>query len=272
MRIGLTALTPAGRTDLIVSGDDSVSVGQVADALNNAFAPPGQLAPVVALHAPPQVGLQPAPRPNGRVQSTLWVNGIQVDPATPASKMLRDGVLVTADSRAAHATSLAEPAGVAELRVIGGPRAGVVHRLGPGAAMIGAAPDCQVQLVAPGVPPHAATVTIRFGLEEPVLTLEAGPGVYLEGTEVSQPCVWTFGAVVRIGTAVLTLVRPEHPDAHLSPVEGGLAYHRPPRLRPSHPSRSRSRCQPSRRRVRAAASRWRSAGWHRWPWAPSWCT
>jgi S-DNA-T family DNA segregation ATPase FtsK/SpoIIIE len=220
MRIGLTALTPAGRTDLIVSGDDSVSVGQIAEALNKEFASAGQLAPVVPLH------------PGGRTRPTLWVNGSQVNPATPAATMLRDGALVTADSRAAHATSLAEPAGVAELRVIGGPRAGVVHRLGPGAAMIGSAPDCQVHLVAPGVPPHAATVTIRFGLEEPVLTA-AGPGVLLEGAEVGQPCVWTFGAVVRIGTAVLTLVRPEHPDAHLSPVEGGLAYHRPPRLRPA---------------------------------------
>src|SRR5580698_3720308 len=188
MRIGLTALTPAGRTDLIVSGDDSVSVGQIAEALNKEFASAGQLAPVVPLH------------PGGRTRPTLWVNGSQVNPATPAATMLRDGALVTADSRAAHATSLAEPAGVAELRVIGGPRAGVVHRLGPGAAMIGSAPDCQVHLVAPGVPPHAATVTIRFGLEEPVLTA-AGPGVYLEGTEVSQPCVWTFGAVVQIGRA-----------------------------------------------------------------------
>ncbi len=50
----------------------------------------------------------------------------------------------------------------------------------------------------------------------------------------SEARPWPFGGVLRIGTAVLTLVRPEPPDAHLSPAEdGGLAYHRPPRLRPA---------------------------------------
>jgi DNA segregation ATPase FtsK/SpoIIIE, S-DNA-T family len=223
MRVALTALTPQGRRDVVVSGDDSASVSQVAAALNEALAPAGHLAPVVALHG------TGGPRPQ---QQTLWVNGSQADPATPAAHVLRDGALVTADPRAARATSLAEPAGVAELRVIGGPLAGVVHRLGPGVAMIGSGADCRVLLAAPGVPPHAATVSVRWGLEEPVLT-PVGPGVSIEGTEISQPSVWTFGAVVRIGGAVLTLVRPERPDAHLSPVEGGLAYHRPPRLQPA---------------------------------------
>jgi S-DNA-T family DNA segregation ATPase FtsK/SpoIIIE len=222
MRIGLTALTSAGRKDLIVSGDDSVSVGQLAEELNKAFGPVQQLAPVVALR----------PGLHSRAQQTLWVNGSQADPAAPASRLLLDGALVTADPRAAHATALAEPSGVAELRVIGGPRAGVVHRLGPGAAMIGSGPDCQVHLIAPGVAAHAATVTVRWGLEDPVLSPVAD-GVFLEGKQIYEPSLWTFGAVVRIGGAVLTLVRPEQPDAHLSPVEGGLAYHRPPRLQPA---------------------------------------
>src|SRR6266702_1583906 len=38
MRIALTALTPQGPADVIVSGDDGATAGQVAEALHEAFA------------------------------------------------------------------------------------------------------------------------------------------------------------------------------------------------------------------------------------------
>ena len=82
--------------------------------------------------------------------------------------------MVTTIERAAAATSLAEPGGVAELRVVGGPEAGTVHRLGPGVATIGSGPGCQVRLLTPGVPAHAGTVTVAWGLDEPVLEPAAG--------------------------------------------------------------------------------------------------
>ena len=53
----------------------------------------------------------------------------------------------------------------------------------------------------------------------------------LDGRPVTGACSWPFGGVVRVATTVLQPTRPETPDAHLSPVDGGLAYHRPPRFR-----------------------------------------
>jgi S-DNA-T family DNA segregation ATPase FtsK/SpoIIIE len=141
--------------------------------------------------------------------------------------------VVTTLERASAATSLAEPGGVAELRVIGGPDAGTVHRLGPGMTTIGSGADCQVRLPSPGVPAHVAAITVAWGLSEPSLE-PAGPQapLVLDGRKVTGPCPWPFGGVLRVSTTVLQLMRPETPDAHLSPVGGGLAYHRPPRFRP----------------------------------------
>src|SRR5689334_9496041 len=226
MRIALTALTPRGPADVIVSGDDGATAGQVAEALADAFAPKEHLASVIMHPRAATAGARLTPR--GPV---LWVGGQQVAPDTPAARALRDGAVVTTLEGASAATSLAEPGGVAELRVIGGPDAGTVHRLGPGVTTIGSGPGCQVRLASPGVPAHAATVTVAWGLNVPSLD-PAGPGLTLDGKQVSEACAWPFGGVLRISTAVLQLMRPEAPDAHLSPAGSGLAYHRPPRFRP----------------------------------------
>ena len=229
MRIALTALTPQGPADVIVSGDDGATAGQVAEALHEAFAPKEHLAPVIMHPRAGQVrvaGLAAA-RP------VLWAGGQRVPPDMPAARALRDGAVVTTIERAAAATSLAEPGGVAELRVIGGPDAGTVHRLGPGVTTFGSDPACQVRLQAPGVPGHAGTITVAWGLDQPSLE-PAGPHAQaqLDGRVVEAPCTWPFGGVLRVATTVLQLMRPETPDAHLSPAGGGLAYHRPPRFRP----------------------------------------
>ena len=242
MRVALTALTSQGPRDVVVTGDDGATAAQVAEALDEAFSPAQknqnaqknqsnqkneQLATVIVHPRAAQAwGTVAAPQ-----RPVLWVNGQQVPPETPAGRALRDGAVVTTDVRASAATSLAEPGGVAELRVIGGPLAGMVHRLGPGAVTFGSAPQSHVQLPMPGVPAQAGTVTVAWGLNAPMLQ-PAAPGVLLDGQPMSEPCEWPFGGVLRIGTAVLQLMRPEAPDAHLSPVPGGLAYHRPPRLRP----------------------------------------
>ena len=228
MRIALTALTPKGPADVIVSGDDGATAGQVAEALQEAFAPKEHLASVIMHPRAAAAGTRlPASGP------VLWAGGQQLPPDQPVARALRDGAVVTTIERAAAATSLAEPGGVAELRVISGPDAGTVHRLGPGATTIGSGPGCQVRLLTPGVPAHAATITVAWGLSEPSLEPAGAPAqLVLDGRPVTGACSWPFGGVVRIATTVLQLMRPETPDAHLSPVDGGLAYHRPPRFRP----------------------------------------
>src|SRR5206468_8462178 len=107
-------------------------------------------------------------------------------PDTPAARALRDGAVVTTLEGASSATSLAEPGGVAELRVIGGPDAGTVHRLGPGVTTLGSGPGCQVRLASPGVPAHAATVTVAWGLSEPSLEPAGAPAqLVLDGHPVT---------------------------------------------------------------------------------------
>src|SRR5436309_1508668 len=209
MRIALTALTPRGPADVIVSGDDGATAGQVAEALAAAFVPKEQLASVIMHPRAAAAGARLAA--HGPV---LWAGGQQVPPDTPAARALRDGAVVTTLEGASSATSLAEPGGVAELRVIGGPDAGTVHRLGPGVTTLGSGPGCQVRLTSPGVPAHAATVTVAWGLSVPSLD-PGGPALLLDGKPVTQACAWPFGSVLRVSTTVLQLMRPEAPDAHL---------------------------------------------------------
>ena len=181
MRIALTALTPGGPADVIVSGDDGATAGQVAEALAEAFAPEG--APGPGHHAPAGAAAGARLAARGPV---LWAGGQQVPPETPAARALRDGAVVTTLEGASAATSLAEPGGVAELRVIGGPDAGTVHRLGPGVTTIGSGPGCQVRLQSPGVPAHAATVTVAWGLNVPSLDPAADPQLTLDGKPVAR--------------------------------------------------------------------------------------
>ena len=142
----------------------------------------------------------------------LWAGGQQVPPDTPAARALRDGAVVTTIERAAAATSLAEPGGVAELRVIGGPEAGTVHRLGPGVTTIGSGAGCQVRLLAPGVPAHAGTVTVAWGLNEPVARAgrAAGAQLMLDGRSGRRGRAPGRSAeCCGSATTVLQLMRPE---------------------------------------------------------------
>src|ERR1700744_2944483 len=125
MRIALTALPPKGPADVIVSGDDGATAGQVAEALHETFAPRENLASVI-MH-PRAAAAGTALPPSG---PCLCAGGHQIPPEKPVAPMLRDGTVVTTMERAAAATSLAEPGGVAEVRVIGGPDAVTVHRFG----------------------------------------------------------------------------------------------------------------------------------------------
>ena len=146
MRIALTALTPKGPADVIVSGDDGATAGQVAEALQEAFAPKEHLASVI-MH-PRAAALGTALPASGPV---LWAGGQQIPPDKPVARALRDGTVVTTIERAAAATSLAEPGGVAEVRVIGGPDAGTVHRLGPGATTIVGRDQCRARPITSNV-------------------------------------------------------------------------------------------------------------------------
>jgi DNA segregation ATPase FtsK/SpoIIIE, S-DNA-T family len=265
MRIALTALTPRGPQDLVVSADDGAVIGQVAAALRGVAGGSEPLAPVIALPrtqvpaghgAPPPAGQGIPPWPAGpetpwrpagpetprraTAQETLWLDGRPVDPGARAASVLRDGALVAIDPRTAAATSLAEPSGLAEVRVVGGPAAGTVHRLGFGTLTLGASPDCQIRVTGTGLPAYAARLVIGPGgsagqtIVEPLRGCPHGVPLLLDGEPLTAARPWEPGSLLQAGPHVLALASPEQPDAHLSPLgDGGLAYNRPPRLLPA---------------------------------------
>jgi S-DNA-T family DNA segregation ATPase FtsK/SpoIIIE len=222
MRISLTALTDQGPRDVVVNGDSDMTVGALARSLIatlNADVVNEPLAEVVRL---PSARWVEDPLP------PLWSGGRMLDPSARAFEALRDGSVVAVRPGRAPATVLAEPSGVAEIRVSGGPCAGSVHRLGIGSTSIGTAPDVDVRLSDPAMPPQALVVTV----ESRRVTV-SGSGVLdevpLSATDVVE---WPPGGVLVCGGSVLTLAPTSAPDAHLAPLpEGGLAYNRPPRIR-----------------------------------------
>ncbi|MGH3180162.1 MAG: FtsK/SpoIIIE domain-containing protein [Streptosporangiaceae bacterium] len=220
MRISLTALTDQGPRDVVVNGDSDMTVATVARSLIatlNADAVKEPLAEVVRLPSARWVEDPPPP---------LWAGGRLLDPSARAARLLHDGSVVAVHQGGAPATVLAEPSGAAEIRVSGGPAAGSVHRLGIGSTTFGTAPDVDVRLADPSVPPHALIVTV----ESRRVTV-SGVGI-LDEVALADTVEWPPGGVLACGSSVLTLAPTAAPDAHLSPLaDGGLAYNRPPRIR-----------------------------------------
>ncbi|MDT3444433.1 FtsK/SpoIIIE domain-containing protein [Pseudofrankia sp. BMG5.37] len=86
---------------------------------------------------------------------------------------LVDGAVVSLRS-AAGCAAVGEPVGLVEARVVGGPGAGVVHRLGPGEFLIGTGPDCAVTLDDPTVAGVAMVLVV--GADGSCAVLPAGVG------------------------------------------------------------------------------------------------
>ncbi|MFC4531452.1 FtsK/SpoIIIE domain-containing protein [Sphaerisporangium dianthi] len=278
MRIMLTVVSEHGHRDVVVDGDEETTVAGLAAALDGTQAERhGNVVPLPRARAPYGLGGQSRPRAAPEAPS-LWVDGRRLAPDAPVTAALRDGDLVTLDQRAAGSTVLAEPGGVAEIRVVGGPAAGSVHRLGLGVHVIGSDASCAVHIEDHHLAPEAAE--IRVTLDEVLVRpahfsggdavaapsrrerraarrrargrasrgAGAGPaGVIgdltrgaahtvprLAGEPVSAPRPWPQGAPLACGNSVLVLRATEPPDAHLDAMpDGGLAYNRPPRLRPT---------------------------------------
>ncbi|MEV0581807.1 FtsK/SpoIIIE domain-containing protein [Nonomuraea sp. NPDC050310] len=277
MRIMLTVLDERGDRDVVVEGEGELTVGRLADALRGQDVP---LAKVVRLNRAPY-GLSPTSSWDTDPllsapghPATLWRNGRELDPRAPVRAILRDGDRVALSEHLARHTITDEPGGVAEIRVVGGPGAGLVHRLGLGQHVIGSSDLCAIAVPDPSLPPEAAllritpeTITI-----EPVRhaqPLTGGPrrklkGRYaddvaqllgraesrsaaavpepadlqLESDPVTEAVDWPEHALLTCGSTVLALTAIEAPDAHLAPrPEGGVAYNRPPRLRRPEPER-----------------------------------
>ncbi|MEV5569219.1 FtsK/SpoIIIE domain-containing protein [Spirillospora sp. NPDC052269] len=203
MRISFTALTQEGPRDVVADVDDRATVGGVARALTAGG-------------------------------DGLWADGRMLDPQAPAARELRDGAVVAVERRTAAATDLAEPSGLVEVRVVGGPSAGPVHRLGFGTITVGSGGRADLTLDDPSVPEVSLRVTVgRDGAEVEPSAHTIGHAV-LSGTPLEAKQVWPVGSVLAVGSSVLMLAASAQPDTHLEPLaEGGLAFNRPPRLKPA---------------------------------------
>ncbi|MGS2643232.1 FtsK/SpoIIIE domain-containing protein [Streptosporangium sp. LJ11] len=228
MRIMLTVLDEHADRDVVVEGDETTTVARLAESLaGQGGERPSNVVRLTRSKAPYGLDRDSA----GAEPPTLWMDGRPLDPAAPALGLLRDGDLVTLDRSLAVATLAEEPGGIVEIRVVGGPAAGSVHRLSLGVHTIGSDPACSVAVTDPRLPARAAVVR----LTPDAITVEPGEGTtpLLDRDPLEGPLPWPEHALLSCGGTVLTLKAVEPPDAHLdAQPDGGLAYNRPPRFRP----------------------------------------
>ncbi|WP_344447963.1 FtsK/SpoIIIE domain-containing protein [Actinocorallia aurantiaca] len=207
MRISLTALDSSGPRDVLVSGDADASVAAVARTLAGLLAQGGEAGRDDRSGGDGRNGQKIVP-----LQQAIYADGRMLDPTARAARELRDGAIVTLDASTVPATMTSEPGGLVEVRVIGGPEAGRVHRLGPGVVNL----------------PSGVTVTVgRSGT-----TVRALEPATLDGEELDEEREWPEGAVLVRGSTVLALMPNTSPDTHLEPLSQGLAFNRPPRIAP----------------------------------------
>jgi len=139
--VQLTALDArTGRSaDLVlVIGKDS-TVADAARALRVALGTSGAVEGDPGLGSVTSGGRVAA---RGQAGAEVWVGRRQVDPALPmADSPLREGVVVGLGGPVGLGVHDPDVGGVAEVRIVGGPDAGRVHRLPLGEFVLGSAHD-----------------------------------------------------------------------------------------------------------------------------------
>lgn len=230
MRLTLTVVDPfgGGSADVVLDADPESSVGDIARELARHVGVGGaQVIPIGQHQAVPPGG---AP--------LVYVDGYAVDPsATVVGSPLREGAVVSLQDPAGCLPG--EPTGLVELRVVGGPAAGHVHRLGVGRYDIGSGPAAQLRVDDPELDARALTLSVATDGTCQV-TVHTGTDdkntVSLDGTKISETDggAWPLGAQIAVGNTLLELGRYSPPNAALKWSDDGIGldYNRPPRLRP----------------------------------------
>ena len=225
MQLTVTVADPMTQAhlDLFVDVDTLTTVGELAAELT------AQLRDVDDR----KIASLDAHRAGGVAQATrLYVDGLMLDSADLLTDSpVRDGSLVSFDDPAL--STVAEPLGAQDLRIVSGPGAGVVHRLSAGEATVGSGPACAVRLDVEGVPELA--FTLRVPLHGPCTVHPAdGVELQLEHEVVEDEREWEEGACLLLGDSLLELRHAASADAALQPSVDGLSldYNRPPRLLP----------------------------------------
>jgi len=227
--VQLTAVdVRSGRSaDVVLVVEKDSTVGEAARALRAALGVPEVIE--AAFARPPGGGLGAGP-----AGAEVWVAGRPVDPSLAMTvSPLREGVVVGLGGPVGLGVHDPDVGGVAEVRVVGGPDAGRVHRLPLGEFVFGSAHDADAYVSDPTVSPRQARLLVT-PLAVRWRPYEQAAAVRLEGRPLTGERAVEPGQVVAVGDTRLMVVPAEAPDAALVPSDdGGLAYNRPPRLPPA---------------------------------------
>jgi len=248
MRLALTVVSPTARhwADVVVDADPATPVGELAAELDRlahgGFA--GQQPPTGPGHA--QVLQFPGPQTYGSLAMAgavvghaqqaqavpLYVDFQRVPPQlTLAQSPVRDGAVISLGSP--EGCLRPEPTGLVEIKIAGGPAAGVVHRLSLGEAYIGSANNATIVIADQSVPPLALRVLVDRSGGTQVAPFD-GVQAMIDREPVTGPTPWAAGQQIAVGNTLIGLAPYEPPDAALHPSDdgAGINFNRPPRLLP----------------------------------------
>ena len=232
MDVQLTAVDArTGRSaDVVLVVEKDSTVAEAARALRAALGVPGGLEGTPRLAVAGGGGQVGA----GGVAAEVWVAGRPVDPSlTMTVSPLREGVVVGLGGPVGLGVHDPDVGGVAEVRVVGGPDAGRVHRLPLGEYVLGSAHDADAYVADRTVSPRQARLLVTPEAVRWTPYEQAAPA-RIESRKLDEEREVKPGQVIAVGTTRLMVVPAEAPDAALVPSEdGGLAYNRPPRLPPA---------------------------------------
>ncbi|MEV5100902.1 FtsK/SpoIIIE domain-containing protein [Streptomyces massasporeus] len=257
MRLTLTVVDPygGGTADVVLDADPESTVGDIAQELAKQVGHSGAQVIPLGQH-------RHAPANNAPL---VYVDGYAVDPsATVVGSPLREGAVVSLQDPSGCLPG--EPTGLVELRVVGGPAAGFVHRLGVGRYDIGSGAASYVRVDDPEVDARALTLSVATDGTCQVAVHTDREHVTLDGASLAEdadkkkdesggksgkkrgkkkdpekteekktgPTEWPLGAQIGLGNTLLELTRYTPPNAALKWSDDGvgLDYNRPPRLRP----------------------------------------
>ncbi|MFI1020933.1 FtsK/SpoIIIE domain-containing protein [Streptomyces olivaceus] len=230
MRLTLTVVDPygGGAADVVLDADPESTVGDIAEELAKQVGVSGaQVIPIGHQRQQGGGGSGGAP--------LVYVDGYAVDPsATVVGSPLREGAVVSLQDPSGCLPG--EPTGLVELRIVGGPGAGFVHRLGVGKYDIGSGPAAYVKIEDPEVEARALTLSVSSDGACKVVVHGDKEKVTLDGESVKDRDSeeWPLGGQIGVGNSLVELARYAPPNAALKWSEDGvgLDYNRPPRLRP----------------------------------------
>ncbi|MDF9814920.1 FtsK/SpoIIIE domain-containing protein [Streptomyces sp. SPB162] len=212
MELQLSVIDPVrdDRADMLVDADPAAPVGALAAEIGRMLGRPD----------------------DGQGPPALHINGFQIDPELSLdASPVRDGAVVSV--AAPDACPAPDAQGTVEVRIVGGPDAGGVHRLGPGVAVVGSGPEAWIRLNDPALPHSAVEVDVAV---DGTVTVHPsfGSSATIDGNPLTDASPWRPRSVVAAGQTLLELSLPSFPDTALKPSEDGtgLDYNRPPRITP----------------------------------------